>query len=162
MPEPPHPFLGHGSLQAVLVQGGSELFTTPAKSNLTLERRSLPGETQAFLEQEISDLLGRIKVDNFQANFRTILHREPFEVSEDTEIVRLLQRVMKQNNLSPKIDGAPYWMDSVLLAAKGIPTVIFGPSGGGMHAANEWVDVDSVRVCAEVLLEVVKEFCKNR
>jgi acetylornithine deacetylase len=156
----PHPLLGHGLLQPVLMQAGQELFTTPSKAMLTLERRSLPGENKSLLEQEITTLLTKAKHhQDFQARFRTVLHREPFEISSENSIVKLLQTVTKQKGLSSKIEGAPYWMDSALIAAKGIPTVIFGPSGGGMHAADEWADIDSVNICARVLLEVIKQFC---
>jgi acetylornithine deacetylase len=157
----PHPFLGHGLLQAVLIQGGSELFTTPAKCMVTLERRSLPGETQEILEREISALLSRVKGDKpFEVTFRTVLFRDAFETLEDAEIIQTLKNVVQKKGLDVKLEGAPFWMDSALIAAKGIPTVIIGPSGGGMHAVNEWVDIDSVQTCADVLLEVVKEFCK--
>jgi len=59
----------------------------------------------------------------------------------------------------PAIVGQTGWMDSALLGAAGIPTVIFGPGGEGLHAAGEWVDLDQVERCSEVLLEVAREFC---
>jgi acetylornithine deacetylase len=161
MDKSPHPFLGHGSLQPVRLRGGQELFTTPSNAILTLERRNLPGETKDRLEQEIKTLLDNAKrVQDFQASFKTVLHREPFEVSSESSIVKLLQTATQTKGLNSNIDGAPYWMDSALIAAKGIPTVIFGPSGGGMHAADEWVDIDSVMICAEVLLEIIKNLCR--
>ncbi len=159
--KPLHPLLGHGLLQPVLIQGGQELFTTPPKCILHLERRTLPGETLNILEDEISIVLKNAKQNDasFEASFRTLLHREPFEISSESTVVKLLQHIMQAEGLEPKLEGAPYWMDSALIVAKGIPTVIFGPSGGGMHAVDEWVDIDSVTVCAEILLEVAKEFC---
>jgi acetylornithine deacetylase len=36
---------------------------------------------------------------------------------------------------------------------------VFGPDGGGAHAVEEWVDLASVRECAEVLLAAAVEFC---
>jgi acetylornithine deacetylase len=158
----PHPLLGHGLLQAVLIQGGQELFTTPPRCTLHLERRSLPGETKETLESEICEILKRAQQKDVTLNpsYKTLLYREPYEVSEQSDIVQLVQRRLKARGLDDTLGGAPYWMDSALIAAKGIPTVIFGPSGGGIHAVDEWVDVDSVQVCAEVLLEVIKDFCK--
>jgi acetylornithine deacetylase len=159
---PAHPLLGHGSLQAVLIKGGQELFTTPPGCTLHLERRSLPGETQDILEDEIKELLMQVgqKEPSLSATFKTLIHREPYEVSKNSAIVLLTQHILEARGLDPSVEGAPYWMDSALIAAKGIPTMIFGPGGEGMHAVDEWVDIKSVRVCAEVLLEVIKEFCK--
>jgi len=53
----------------------------------------------------------------------------------------------------------PYWTDAALLNAAGIPTVVFGPVGDGMHAASEWVDLPSVSRVRDVLVEVATRFC---
>ena len=50
----------------------------------------------------------------------------------------------------------PFWTDGALFAAAGIPTVIFGPRGTGAHAAEEWVEVESLSRCAEVYAESVR------
>jgi len=51
------------------------------------------------------------------------------------------------------------WMDSALLTAVGIPTVVFGPGGEGAHAVVEWADLDQVELCAAILLGAIEEFC---
>jgi acetylornithine deacetylase len=45
------------------------------------------------------------------------------------------------------------------LWAAGIPTVLFGPAGAGMHADEEWVELASVRACADVFLAAAEAFC---
>jgi acetylornithine deacetylase len=50
-------------------------------------------------------------------------------------------------------------MDAAYISAAGIPTVVFGPDGGGAHAEEEWVDLASVRDCARVLLATAASFC---
>ena len=55
--------------------------------------------------------------------------------------------------------GHPAWMDAALLAEVGIPSVIFGPVGEGLHAVDEWVDIDSAVACAAVTLETARRFC---
>jgi acetylornithine deacetylase len=49
-------------------------------------------------------------------------------------------------------------MDAALFQAAGIPTVDFGPAGAGAHEAVEWVDLESVVTCAEVLAETARRF----
>jgi acetylornithine deacetylase/succinyl-diaminopimelate desuccinylase-like protein len=82
------------------------------------------------------------------------MSRQPFEVDEDEEIVRLVH-----DHAGTEIIGVPFWTDAALVAAAGVPTVVFGPHGEGAHAAVEWVDLASVERCVEVLLEVASEFC---
>ncbi len=55
--------------------------------------------------------------------------------------------------------GVAYWCDAAILAQHGIPTVVFGPSGEGMHAAVEYVDLPSAVTCAQVLAETIVAFC---
>lgn len=39
------------------------------------------------------------------------------------------------------------------------PTVCYGPTGGQVHAPNEWVDLESVRQCTRVLAGAVVDWC---
>jgi acetylornithine deacetylase len=53
------------------------------------------------------------------------------------------------------------WTDTALLAEAGIPGVVFGPTGRGLHGAEEYVELDSVTRCAATLHELILEFCKG-
>ena len=81
--------------------------------------------------------------------------REPFEVDRAEENVELVSR----HAGDPEIVGVPFWADSALLAAAGIPTVVFGPVGEGAHAVVEWVDLASVERCLEIYTAVAADFC---
>lgn len=157
----PHPLLGHGSLQATLIEGGSALFTMPAECRASIERRTLPGESLAQICHEL-DMIVAEAIGNdakLQATIETMLIREPFECPADVPLLNQLRQVVTRHRQTPPaLVGAPYWMDSALIQAAGIPTVIFGPSGGGMHALDEWVDLESVEVCARVLCEFIRVF----
>ncbi len=39
----------------------------------------------------------------------------------------------------------PTWMESALWQASGVPAVVCGPAGGGLHAVDEWVDLAQLR-----------------
>ncbi len=56
-----HPLLGRGSVHASLIEGGEELSSYPARCVLSLERRTLPGETAAVVEAELEALLDRCR-----------------------------------------------------------------------------------------------------
>jgi acetylornithine deacetylase len=157
----PHPLLGHGHAQATMVAGGFALFTTPASARVSLERRTLPGESRDVIETEVREMLERIRNQHpeFVATFSTVLHREPFSVDEQTPILQTVTRALQAHNLEPTVTGAPYWMDSALIAAKGIPTVILGPTAHDLHGTNERVDLSEVETLEQVLLSVIQDFC---
>jgi len=60
----------------------------------------------------------------------------------------------------PEVVGVSFWADSALLAATGIPTVLFGPLGEGAHAEVEWVDVESLERCVEIYGAASVELCR--
>ena len=154
-----HPLLGPGSVHASLIEGGLELSTYPDRCKIGLERRTLPGETGADAEGEIAQLLDECRAADgaLVAESRTLLVREPFEIAADHRFVGTVRDVIGGE---PPVAGVSYWADSAFIAAAGIPTVLFGPSGEGAHAVEEWVSVPDTVACAEVLTAVAAEFCR--
>ncbi len=152
-----HPRLGPGTLHASLISGGREESTVPDRCVLTIERRTLPGESVADVERDIDSLLASCQADDpsLVASQRTTLSREPFETGDDSEIVKLLADISGH-----EITGVSYWADSAFISAAGIPTVLFGPAGDGAHADVEWASIaDTVR-CAETLTATALRFCQ--
>jgi acetylornithine deacetylase/succinyl-diaminopimelate desuccinylase-like protein len=47
-----------------------------------------------------------------------------------------------------------FWTDTALLAEAGIPGVVLGPRGRGLHGADEHVELESVAALAQVLREI--------
>ena len=62
----------------------------------------------------------------------------------------------------PVLAGAPYWADAAFIAAAGIPTVMYGASGAGAHAAEEWVSVADTIAVTETLIAVAQQICGSR
>ncbi len=159
----PHPLLGHGSLHASLISGGQELSSYPERCRLSIERRTLPEETPEMALAELQRILEPLAAADptFVATARVTLARDAFEIPPDAPIVQALRGAARAVlGAEPNAFGAAWWMDSALLAASGIPTVIFGPGGAGAHALVEWVDLDSVERCVEVLVEAAASFCR--
>jgi acetylornithine deacetylase len=159
---PTHRLLMSGSVHASLISGGQELSSYPERCLLSIERRTIPGETREKVESEIRQVLNRAAVSDpaFKASMRTTLVREPFEISDDELIVKLVRQ--QANNIlgsERTTIGQTGWMDSALLSAAGIPTVIFGPGGEGAHAVLEWSDLEQLERCADVLIATIEEFC---
>jgi acetylornithine deacetylase len=159
---PGHAMLGPSSIHASLIRGGQELSTYPDRCLLSIERRTIPGETIGVVEGQVAAILDRAAAADpaFQAEQRTLLVRDPFGVNLDQPIVDVARRhLARVIGREPEIVGAGGWMDSAFLAAAGIPTVIFGPDGEGAHADVEWVDLLSATRTADALLGIMAEFC---
>jgi acetylornithine deacetylase len=158
---PTHALLGSGSVHASLIEGGQEYSSYPARCLLQAERRTIPGETVELAEGEIRDILGGAERDDpdFAGEVRVVAAREPFEVAEDAELVDVVRSCAEATGVQPEVVGVSFWADSALLAAAGIPTVLFGPRGEGAHAEIEWVDVASLEQCVEIYAAVASQIC---
>jgi acetylornithine deacetylase len=157
-----HPLLGRGSVHASLIEGGRDLATYPDRCTVSVERRTLPGEGREEVERELEALLeGCREADPaLEVSARTLLVREPLETSESEPIVSIV-RDAAQGLLGsrPPVSGASFWADSAFISAAGIPTVLFGPSGAGAHAEEEWVSIRDTETCAAVLARVANVLC---
>ena len=143
----PHPLVGPPSLHAAMISGGSGLSTYAASCKLQIERRTIPGETEESVMRELESLS--------DATIRPYFIREPFEVPESAAIVQSALRAVP----GAAIIGDTPWMDAALLQAAGIETVVLGPCGAGAHAAEEWVDVESVVQLSKVLHAIALDYC---
>jgi acetylornithine deacetylase/succinyl-diaminopimelate desuccinylase-like protein len=147
---PSHPLLGSGSVHASLIEGGQELSTYPERCLLSLERRTVPGETAELVERQIREI-----AVGTGAEIRTTFVREPLEVAEHEDVVQ----AVKRHAGSPEVIGVPFWADSAVFSGAGMPTVVFGPRGGGAHADVEWVEVADLERCKDIYAAVARELC---
>ena len=86
----------------------------------------------------------------FKTN-REILAYPPTIIPTDAPVVVALREAATQIlGRAPTLTVSGPANESYLLNGYGIPTCVFGPEGGGAHAADEYVDVDSIFAVAEV------------
>jgi acetylornithine deacetylase len=112
-------------------------------------------ETEAIL-QKLRDA-----DESFQASAELFFWREPFEVSTEEPIFFALQAACERRlGHTPAISGFSGWTDAALLQGAGIPTLLFGPTGAGLHGAIEYVETESLLDMAHILAETICDFCR--
>jgi acetylornithine deacetylase len=157
-----HPLLGPPSLLVPLVHGGSHQFVYADQCRASVERRTLPGETPETVAGELQVLVARCAAgdDTFSAELRKVMSRNAYEISPEAEIVRVVTasaaRVLGR---PPAYIGHYWWEDAALIAEAGAETVIIGTKGGGIHAHEEWVDIESTIDLARVLANAAVSYC---
>ncbi|MFI4994887.1 MAG: ArgE/DapE family deacylase [Hyphomicrobiales bacterium] len=159
---PGHPILRTGSVHASIIKGGEELSSYPAACRVSLERRTIPGETGDTVEAELRGILDAIAgaVAEFRYGLERGLERVPFEAKADEPIVICLRKhAAEALGRAPKVRGEPFWTDCAILKEAGIPCLLFGADGAGAHAATEWATVGSVETLAHILERTAIEFC---
>jgi acetylornithine deacetylase len=160
---PPHPLLGTASLHASLIEGGRELSTYPDRCTLSLERRTLPGEPNEVGPREVEALLAELRREDgeLEAESRFLFGRLAYETPAGHELPGLLDAALTRMGRPARRGGVSFWTDAAVLGHAGIPTVIFGPGGFGLHSIEEYVRLDEVLACRDVLVEVARAFCSG-
>jgi|GEM_PF-2353040 len=122
-----------------------------------------PGEAE--VQAEMDELLARLarRDLNFRGSARVFLHRSGAELPADAPIAACLGRhLAARTGRTPEPAGMSPWLEAGMLCEAGTPTVLFGPAGEAPHAAVEYVQIESLPVCAQVLVDTAREFCGER
>jgi acetylornithine deacetylase len=132
-----HWLLGCGTVSVGAICGGSQANIVPDHCSILIDRRTLPGETEAGVRRELVGLLRRkhLKVACVKRNFPPCY---PLETDPKLPLVARFLRSAGQR----KPVGVRYFCDASVLAHGGIPSVVFGPGDiAQAHTVDEWISV---------------------
>ncbi len=157
---PPHALVGTGSLHASFIQGGRELSSYPDRATLQMERRILPTEPEGTALAEVQEILDALVREDasFRGTAKAMFSRPGYEVPADHELPQTLAAALERVGRPSRITGASFWTDAAVLGFAGIPSILFGPGGAGLHSTQEYVNVADVVTCRDALVELAREW----
>jgi acetylornithine deacetylase len=146
--------------------GTREPITPPEECKVELYWQLMPGETQAEVEREFFEWFDGV----IAADARLFARRPAVEFavrwlpgsaispSEPlvTELAACAASVLPER---PPVVGIEGPCDMYVFHHFGVPAVLWGPRGGNTHAADEYVELDSVAAAAKALLLFVCRWC---
>ncbi len=157
-----HSLLGHASLHASDIAGGSGWSTYPDRCTVTIERRTVPGESPDDAVREIEAALGRITAASLAVHgtVRHVFSQWPSDVAVDAPIVTALASAMRAAGENVAVEGLSAWTDAALLNAAGIPAICYGPGDISLaHSATEWVVEQEITRATGVLERLARDWC---
>lgn len=172
---PPHALLGTASLHASVIAGGHELSSYPDRCHLQMERRTVPGEAPGVAGSEVEAILERLRRDDpeFKGASKMTFGRPPHELAPDHPLSLAMQEAHRTSaprhpstsapehpSTSAPVIGMSFWTDAAVLSEAGIPSILYGPAGAGLHSIEEWVDAQSVLTCRDALVSLAREWCR--
>jgi acetylornithine deacetylase len=157
----PHPVMGTASLHASIISGGRELSSYPDQCRLQLERRTIAGEDDRQPLDEIRAILDGLAGDDaeFEASVRMSFSRPAYELPAGHALPTLLASTAGASGVQSRTVGMSFWTDAAVLASAGIPSVLYGPGGAGLHSVEEYVTLADVLACRDVLAGLAAAWC---
>jgi acetylornithine deacetylase/succinyl-diaminopimelate desuccinylase-like protein len=135
-----HKLLGAGTVNVGVIRGGTQPNIVPDHCSIQVDRRTLPGETNAGVCREITALLRAKKLSAKISSVKL----GPAPALETNPKLPLVQNFLRSVGQT-KAAGVDYFCDAAVLAAGGIPSVVFGPGDiAQAHTADEWISLVSL------------------
>ena len=147
-----HPLLDTATVNVGMISGGAQPNIVPDRCVITIDRRTLPGETQTSVRREIAGLLRANKL-SAKISSTKLTPCQPLETSPNLPLVRRFLRSVGQT----RPVGVDFFCDAAVLSRGGIPSVVFGPGNiAQAHTADEWISLDSLERGKNLLLNFLE------
>jgi len=147
-----HPLLGPATVNAGTICGGTQPNIVPDRCAITIDRRTLPGETEAAVTREIAAFLRAKKLPAKVSSLK-LAPALSLETDPALPLVRRFMRSIGQSRAAT----AKFFCDAAVLSAGGIPSVVFGPGDVAQaHTTDEWISLTSLERAKNLLLNFLK------
>ena len=147
-----HPLLGTATVNVGTISGGAQPNIVPDRCAISVDRRTLPGETDAGIRREIAAFL-RARGLSVKISSVKVAPALPLETSCKLPLVLEFLKCAGQT----KPAGVDFFCDAAVLSAGGIPSVVFGPGDVAQaHTADEWISLAELERGKDLLLKFLK------
>lgn len=148
-----HPLLGHATVNVGFIAGGRQPNIVPDRCEILIDRRTLPGESDAGVFAEINALLRRLSTDAELTDTKNA-PCPALETDPELPLVRQLLRSAGQR----RPQGVDYFSDAAVLASGGISSVLLGPGDiAQAHTADEWVELAQLERLTRLLVKFLRD-----
>jgi acetylornithine deacetylase/succinyl-diaminopimelate desuccinylase-like protein len=143
-----HPLLGTATVNVGSIRGGTQPNIVPDHCEISVDRRTLPGENDTRVIREIRSLLSRRGLRAEVVDDKALAPCWPMETNPESDLVRALMQAANQRAAA----GVHFFSDASVFAHGGTPAVLFGPGDiAQAHTADEWISVRSLNAATEML-----------
>lgn len=155
-----HPRCGGVTLSVGTINGGISVNTVPEQCTIEIDRRLLPGESNAQAYDHVVQYVRTFPGIDFE-----VVHDPPFmwgATLNDTHNLPLadtLRQAAAEVHPECRLVGVPFGTDAAAISQSGVPCVVFGPGSiDQAHTADEWLAIEQLVRASEALYRFAREF----
>lgn len=146
----PHPLCGSATLSVGRIYGGTSVNVVPDDCAIEIDRRVVPGESSSEVIADIHRFLKSQLEFDFEFEPPWI---EACTLNNDQNawLANSLLSQVRQVAGKREAIGVFYGTHASRIAAKGVPSVVFGPGSiDQAHTKDEWIAIDELEKAAEI------------
>lgn len=152
-----HPVVGRMNYSTLKIEGGYREYSVvvPELCQVIVTRLLAPGETRPGAVRELEALIGTLGLASTVSVEAVPPSYEPYELDRAHAATRAFEAAYRARmGRDPVFGGLLGITDANIYQGEGgIPTIIFGPRGQGLHEKDEYVELDSIPPVIDVLVD---------
>jgi succinyl-diaminopimelate desuccinylase len=144
------------------IEGGIGFNSVPDRCEAYGEVRLLPGLAADEVRSIIEEQLKVLHIKDYRLD--DLISIPAVETDPGAEIVQVLASIIQEvSGVKLRVEGAGPACDGWMFITRGIPTVCgYGAACGGVHGADEWVDLNSIRSVTEIYAQTILQYLKQK
>jgi len=140
-----------------LVRGGSAKNVIPGECRFTVEWRPIPSQPSDHVFNQLNDAIAeeRKTETDFDAEVKLERLDSGFETGRDSSLVSLLERLTEK-----RAGTVAFGTEAAQMTRLGSEAVVIGPGDiREAHRTGEFVPMDELERCSEIIRQAVSELC---
>jgi succinyl-diaminopimelate desuccinylase len=140
------------------IRGGHGINIVPDSCEAYGEVRLLPNLSVDGIKRLIEEQIQELSIWDYRLD--DLVAIPAVETEPNAEVVQALVRAAETvTGVKPRVEGAGPACDGWMFITRGIPTICgYGAACGGVHGANEWVALDSIRRITEIYAHAIMQY----
>jgi acetylornithine deacetylase len=155
------PVLGPPTVSVGTIRGGTQVNVVPDRCEIEVDRRTLPGETQAEVRCEMRASLDALmlEIPGLAAEIEDLEWYPALPGRADSPLCRAVAEAAAAVLGEARAAAKPWASNAGIFAEAGAASVVFGPgSDAQAHTAAEHVPLAQVAQAAAVFAEIIRRF----
>lgn len=157
-----HPVLGRMNYSTLKIEGGYREYSVvvPEHCEIIITRLLAPGETRLGAVAELVTLVASLGLASTVTVEAAPPSYEPFWIDPDHAGMSAFAAAYRvRMGQEPTVGGLLGITDANIYQGEGgIPTIVFGPRGKGLHEKDEFVELDSLGPVVDVLVDTTRRY----
>lgn len=150
--------MGRGHYVVLNIEGGDQTFTVPSYCKILVNRQLTLGEDEESATREVKhiiDKLGLRSQVSVKKQFSPSPHLEyrPYLFESSPFLEKFMEVLPPANGDRCRFTTSSVGDFNLFAVRTGVPTLVFGPGGGNIHAPNEYVHRQEIVHTANYLLD---------